>query len=97
MADGLMPPQVVSSPAAKQQYINGHFYYADKFAILANELSIIRHITLLDDNFKQAHLEMLPEKKSDFPDKDKSIGDSSSLNVVLSDFFPASVFPAILL
>lgn len=33
MAYGLMPSQAASSPHAKQQYINGHFCYADKFAI----------------------------------------------------------------
>lgn len=33
MAYGLMPSQADSSPDAKQQYINGHFCYADKFAI----------------------------------------------------------------
>ena len=38
MAYGLMPSQAVSCPDAKQQYINGHFCYADKFAILTNGL-----------------------------------------------------------
>lgn len=37
--------------------------------------------------FKQAHPEMLIDKKSDSPDEDKSIGDSSSLKPALSDFF----------
>lgn len=87
MAYGLMPSQAASSPDAKQQYINGHFCYADKFAILTNGLGIIRHITFLDDAFKQAHPEMPVDKKSDSPDEDKSIGDSSSLKPVLSDFF----------
>ena len=36
MAYGLMPSQAASCPDAKQQYINGHFCYADKFAILTN-------------------------------------------------------------
>lgn len=45
MAYGLMPSQASSSPHAKQQYMNGHFCYADKFAILTNGLGIIRHIT----------------------------------------------------
>ena len=43
---------------------------------------IIHHITFLDDDFKQAHPEMPVEKKSDFPDEDKSIDDSSSLKPV---------------
>ncbi|WP_334305138.1 transposase [Enterocloster bolteae] len=81
MAYALMPSQ-----DAKQLYINGHFCYADKFAILTNGLGIIRHINFLDDDFKQAHPELPVEKKSDSPDKDKSIGDSSSLKPVLSDF-----------
>lgn len=87
MAYGLMPSQAASCPDAKQQYINGHFCYADKFAILTNGLGIVRHIAFLDDAFKAAHPEMPVEKKSDSPDEDKSIGDSSSLKPVLSDFF----------
>lgn len=87
MAYGLMPTQAASCPDAKQQYINGHFCYADKFAILTNGLGIIRHIAFLDDCFKAAHPEMAAEKKSDSPDEDKSIGDASSLKPVLSDFF----------
>lgn len=87
MAYGLMPSHADSCPDAKQQYINGHFCYADKFAILTNGLGIVRHIAFLDDDFKAAHPEMLVEKKSDSPDEDKSIGDSSALKPVLSDFF----------
>lgn len=87
MAYGLMPSQAASCPDAKQQYINGHFCYADKFAILTNGLGIIRHITFLDDDFKAAHPEMSLEKKTDSPDEDKSIGDAASLKPVLSDFF----------
>ena len=87
MACGLMPSQAASCPDAKQQYINRHFCYADKFAILTNGLGIVRHIAFLDDDFKSAHPEMPVEKKSDSPDEDKSIGDSSSLKPVLSDYF----------
>jgi len=87
MAYGLMPPHAASSPDAKQQYINGHFCYADKFAILTNGLGIVRHIAFLDDNFKIAHPELSVDKKSDSPDEDKSIGDSMSLKPVLHDFF----------
>ena len=87
MAYALMPSQAVSCPDAKQQYINGHFCYADKFAILTNGLGIIRHITFLDDDFKASHPEMAVEKKSDSPDEDKSIGDVTALKPVLSDFF----------
>lgn len=87
MAYALMPSQAVSCPDAKQQYINGHFCYADKFAILTNGLGIVRHITFLDDDFKNNHPEMSIEKKSDSPDEDKSIGDSTALKPVLQDFF----------
>ncbi len=87
MAYSLMPSRAASCPDAKQLYINGHFCYADKFAILTNGLGIVRHIVFLDDDFKDAHPEMSVEKKSGSPDEDKSIGDSSSLKPVLSDFF----------
>ena len=61
-------------------YINGHFCYADKFAILTNGLGIVRHISFLDDDaFKSAHPELPVEKKPDSPVEDKSVGDSSSL------------------
>lgn len=87
MAYSLMPSQAASCPDAKQLYINGHFCYADKFAILTNGLGIVRHIVFLDDDFKDSHPEMSVDKKSDSPEEDKSIGDSSSLKPVLSDFF----------
>ena len=87
MAYGLMPSQAASCPDAKQQYINGHFCYANKFAILTNGLGVIRHIEFLDDDFKAGHPEMSAGKKSDSPDEDKSIGDSSALKPVLSAFF----------
>lgn len=87
MAYGLMPSQAAASPDAKQLYINGHFCYADKFAILTNGLGIVRHLAFLDDDFKRSHPQMPAEKKSGSPDIDKSIGDSTSLKPVLSDFF----------
>lgn len=87
MAYGLMPSQALSAPNAKQQYINGHFCYAEKLAILTNGLGIVRHISFLDDEFKDSHPEIIIEKKLDSPDEDKSIGDSTALKPVLSDFF----------
>ena len=87
MAYGPMPSQAASCSDAKQQYINGHFCYADKFAILTNGLGIIRHITFLDNDLKAAHPLIIAEKKLDSPDEDKSIGDAASLKPVLSDFF----------
>lgn len=88
MAYGLMPSQAAASSDAKQMYINGHFCYADKFAILTNGLGIVRHISFIDDNtFKSAHPDLVIDKKSDSPDEDESIGDASALVPVLSDFF----------
>lgn len=87
MAYGLMPSHAASCLDAKQQYINGHFCYADKFAILTNGLGIVREIVFLDDDFKSSHPELPVEKKSDSPDEDKSISDSAALKPVLSDFF----------
>ena len=88
MAYSLMPPHAASCPDAKQMYINGHFCYADKFAILTNGLGVVRHIAFTDDpGFKKMHPELAVEKKTDSPDEDKSVGDASSLVPVLSDFF----------
>jgi hypothetical protein len=87
MAYGLMPSCAVSAPNAKQQYINGHFCYAEKLAVLTNGLGIIRHIAFLDDEFKEAHPELVVEKKLDSPDEDKTISDSNALAPVLEDYF----------
>lgn len=88
MSYALMPPQASACSDAKQMYINGHFCYADKFAILTNGLGIVRHIAFIDDeDFKSSHPELIVEKKTDSPDEDKSVGDASSLTPVLKDFF----------
>ena len=88
MANGLMPSQAAACPDAKQMYINGHFCYADKFAILTNGLGVVRHISFIDDDvFKAAHSDLVVEKKTDSPDEDKSVGDASALVPVLQDFF----------
>jgi hypothetical protein len=87
MAYGLMPSQAESTSYAKQMYINGHFCYADKLGIITNGLGIIRHIAFLDAEFKCQHPDIVVNKKTDSPDEDKSIGDSSALRPVLEDFF----------
>jgi transposase len=87
IAYGLMSSRAVSSSNAKQMYINGHFCYVDKLAIITNGLGIIRHIAFLDYEFKVNHPDMVVEKKTDSPDEDKSISDSSALKPVLEDFF----------
>jgi len=89
MAYGLMPSCSLSSSDAKQMFINGHFCYADKLAIITNGLGIVRHITFLDDDFKTSHPDLIIDKKSDSPDEDKSISDSVSLRPILTDFFNA--------
>ena len=95
-----MPEYAASNPAVKQQYINGHFCYAQKAAVVANGLGIVRHLELFDDDFKMAHPEMKIEKRTNHPEIDKEIGDSTSLKPVLLDFkgahptFHYSVFSA---
>lgn len=75
-----MPSQAASCPDAKTMYINEHFCYADKFAILINGLGIIRHISFIaDDDFKVSHPDLTVEKKTD--------RDASALVLVLQDFF----------
>lgn len=89
MAYGLMPSHAASCPHAKQQYINGHFCYADKFGLLTNGLGIVRNIVFLDDSFQSSHPELPVGKKSDSPEEDKTISDSAALKPILSDFFAA--------
>ena len=87
MAYGLMPSHAEADGCIKQMYINGHFCYAHKFGVIANGLGIVRHIAFFDDDFKNKHPEIIIEKKSDSPDEDKTIGDSSSLQPVFNDFY----------
>lgn len=88
MAYSIMPSHAASCSYAKQMYINGHFCYADKFAILTNGLGIVRHISFIDDDdFKASHPELVINQKSDSPDTDKYVGDSNCLVPVLNDFF----------
>ena len=82
-------PEHAFNPAVKQQYINGHFCYAQKGGIITNGMGIVRHIALFDEDFKKNHPDMLVEKRSDNPDVDKEIGDSTALKPLLSDFFNA--------
>lgn len=83
---GLLPDCAASNPAVKQQYINGHFCYAQKAGILTNGLGIVRHIAFFDDDFKKSHPEIPVEKRTDNPDVDKEMGDSRTLLPVLRDF-----------
>jgi len=85
-AAALMPKVAASNPAVKLQYINGHFCYAQKAVVVANGLGIVRHLELLDEDFKNVHPEMSVEKRTDYPEVDKEIGDSTALKPVLLDF-----------
>ena len=85
----LLPSHAAANPAVKQQYINGHFCYAQKAGILTNGLGIVRHITLFDEDFKKNHPEIPVEKRSDDPDADKELGDAKTLLPVLRDFHDA--------
>ena len=83
---GLLPDCACANPEVKQQYINGHFCYAQKAGILTNGLGIVRHIAFFDDEFKKAHPELPIDKRTDNPDIDKEIGDSRTPLPVLQDF-----------
>lgn len=83
---GLLPDCAAASPAVKQQYINGHFCYAQKAGLLTNGLGIVRHIAFFDDAFKKSHPEIPIDKRTDNPDADKELGDSRTLLPVLRDF-----------
>lgn len=73
VAYGSMPSHSATNPAIQKMYINGHFCYTFKFGIIVNELGIIRDITFYNKNFLKSHPDIVIEKKSDFPDEDKSL------------------------
>lgn len=83
---GLLPDDAASAPMARQQHINGHYCYSYKAGIITDGLGIVRHIAFFDDDFRKAHPEVVTPKTDD-PDKDKEIGDSTALRPVLDDFF----------
>ena len=88
LAYSQMPEAAEANPLAKQQYINGYFCYAHKAGILSNCLGIVRGIHVFDEAFRRKHPEVVSQK-TDSPGLDKEIGDSTSLEPVLSDFFAA--------
>jgi hypothetical protein len=81
-----MPQAAESNSEVKYQYIDGHFCYAQKAAVLTNGLGIVRHLDLLDQDFRLRHPEIPTEKRSKDPKVDKEIGDSTALKPVLQDF-----------
>lgn len=86
-AYGKMPSHASANPEIKQLYINGHFCYVFKFGVVTNGLGIVRHISFYNKEFMTDHPEIVVEKKSDSPDKDKSVHDSKLLIPTLKDFF----------
>jgi hypothetical protein len=86
LAYSQMPETAQANPFVKQQYINGYFCYANKAGILSDGIGIVRGISFFDELFKRRHPEVVSQK-TDNPDLDKEIGDSTSLKPVLSDFF----------
>jgi len=86
LAYSQMPENAEANPLARQQYINGHFAYAFKAGMLSNGLGILRHISVFDEDFKRRHPEVV-STKTDNPELDKEVGDSTSLKPVLLDFF----------
>jgi hypothetical protein len=51
----LLPEVAEKNHAVKQQYINGHFCYDQKFVVITNGLGIVRAIYQLGEDFKQQH------------------------------------------
>ena len=76
----------VSNPQVKLQYINGHMCYAQRAAVVANGLGIVRHLELLDEDFRERHPELPREPRTNSPEVDKEVGDSTALKPVLMDF-----------
>ena len=89
----MFPDEAESATGAKHQYINGHFCYAYKAGIVTDGLGIIQSIAFFDDDFRKEHPEVVSEKSND-PEKDKEIDDSSALRPVLSDFFKKHPTPS---
>ena len=81
------PSHAAANSAIQQMYVNGHFCYAYKFGIITNGLGIVRDIRFYNKDFLMSHPEIIIEKKSDSPDKDKSLADAKALIPTLTDFF----------
>jgi hypothetical protein len=88
-AYGSMPSHTAANDQIKQLYVDGHFCYAYKIGIVTNGLGIVRHLDFYNKDFLTAHPELVPNKKSDSPDEDKSIHDARLLVPTLQDFFKA--------
>ena len=82
-----MPAHASTNPEIKKLYINGHFCYVFKFDIITNGLGIIRHISFYNKNFIASHPNIIMEKKSDSPSKDKCVHYVKFLVPTMKDFF----------
>jgi hypothetical protein len=89
VAYGSMPSHAAANDQIKQLYVDGHFCYVYKIGIVTNGLGIVRHLDFYNKDFLTAHPELIPNKKSDSPDEDKSIHDARLLIPTLKDFFKA--------
>ena len=61
-AYGSMPSHAASNPNIKQLYINGHFCYVYKFAMVTNILGIVRDISFFNKDFLNFHPEIIVDK-----------------------------------
>lgn len=61
MASRQMPKAASSNPDVKYQYINGHFTYALKGAIICNKLGLVRHLKFCD-SFTSVSEDLVEEK-----------------------------------
>src|SRR5574344_1521327 len=86
---GFMPTHAAANDQIKQLYVDGHFCYVYKIGIVTNGLGIVRHLDFYNKDFLMSHPELIPNKKSDSPDEDKSIHDARLLIPTLKDFFKA--------
>lgn len=84
-----MPSHASANNQIKQLYVDGHFCYVYKIGIVTNGLGIVRHLNFYNQDFLNSHPELIPNKKSDSPDEDKSIHDARLLIPTLQDFFNA--------
>jgi transposase len=82
-----MPSHAATNDQIKQLYVDGHFCYVYKIGLVTNGLGIVRHIDFYNKEFLNAHPELIPNKKSDSPDEDKSVHDARLLIPTLMDFF----------
>lgn len=82
-----MPSHAAANEQIKQLYVDGHFCYVYKIGIVTNGLGIVRHLDFYNKDFLGAHPELIPNRKSDSPDEDKSIHDARLLIPTLQDFF----------